>query len=86
MKKTAALISLGTSMADKYGFVKTASISDVLSNALDQIEQYLSDPFYKEEMYGNPKIKQKLHATITHMRDLQTYLDTPHEFLSKRLN
>lgn len=83
MKKTVALISFGDSMTDKYGLIKTALISDVISDCLHKIKDYLERPIY-QKMYDNPETKRKITVAIAALTDLLRHLDTPPSHLIEK--
>jgi len=76
MDGTTNLISIAKTMNNKYSFVKTATISDLLFDCIRSMRDYLQQPMY-QKMYGDPETMQKITYTVSVMTNLIRYLDTP---------
>ncbi|MBU1746124.1 MAG: hypothetical protein KKA73_00410 [Chloroflexi bacterium] len=51
-------------------------ISDVLAEALDQMEGYLTNPAFAPS-YAEPDIQARLGAVVAHMQAVRQFLDNP---------
>jgi hypothetical protein len=58
-------------------------ISDVLHDALIEIERYQTDPVFASA-YSEPQLKAKIEAVKGAMRDLQHELDAPPRDIERR--
>lgn len=81
-ENTFQLIKFASTIETKYNLVKTALISDVISECISDIHQYLSNPIY-QSMYSDPITKTKIRDTLKSMSELKQHLDDATDIISE---